>query len=78
MPDEQPTMATLIAHVKAHALAHYADGGWDVIVEAWDDEQIEEVLTEDHATTNDEAIASFANVVSVWKDRQDDARNSAF
>jgi hypothetical protein len=24
--------------VKAHALAHYTDGGWDVIVECWSDD----------------------------------------
>src|SRR5580693_7794523 len=30
----------VIDGVKAHALEHYSDGGWDVVVEAWSDDQI--------------------------------------
>lgn len=31
---------TLINAVKAHALANYEKGGWDIIVECWDDADI--------------------------------------
>jgi len=67
--------------VKKYALEHYEDGGWDVIVECWEDEQIESYLftTDEGPATEEEAIAMFAKgVVSVWADRQADARNSAF
>lgn len=71
-------LAKLVAHVKAHAQAHYTDGGWDVIVECWEDDQIAKVLREDDANTPAKAIASFKPVVDVWADRQADARNSRF
>jgi len=67
--------------VKKHALEHYEDGGWDVIVECWEDEQIESYLydTDSGPATEEEAIDMFAKgVVAVWADRQADARNSAF
>lgn len=67
---------TLVEAVKAHAIAHYEDGGWDVIVEAWDDDQIREQIG--YATTTKGAIAKFASAVDVYSDRQADARNSAF
>lgn len=66
----------LIEAVKMHALAHYEDGGWDVVVECWEDHEIAEHIKD--ASTPQEAIASFETAVSVWSDRQADARNSAF
>lgn len=64
----------LIAAVKAHALAHYNDGGWDVIVEAWEDSDIAECI--EGAGTAAEAIAKVSRVVEVYADRQADARIS--
>lgn len=66
----------LIKAVKDHALAHYNDGGWDVVVECWDDAQIAEQIA--GATTEAGAIAKFKSLVSIWADQQADARNSAF
>lgn len=63
--------AELVEAVKAHALAHYNDGGWDVIVECWDDEQIAERIGQ--ARTVKGALAKFATLVDVWSDRQADA-----
>jgi hypothetical protein len=68
----------LVEHVKAHALAHYEDGGWDVVVECYTDEDIEEVLDDNSARTPSDAIKAFAPMVDVWDDRQQDAINSAF
>lgn len=65
----------LVAAVKAHALAHYDDGGWDVIVECWGDQQIADALTSavDPIRTAEQAIAHFANgVVAIWADQQAD------
>jgi len=70
------TRAELVEAVKAHALEHYEDGGWDVVVECWDDEQIAECIG--RARTVKGAIEKFAPIVDVWSDRQADARNSAF
>lgn len=72
----------LIARVKAYALAHYNDGGWDVFVECWGDREYNEFI--DNAlllkpeTTETEMFDSFANIASIWADREADAINSAF
>lgn len=74
----------LIESVKAHALRNYERGGWDVIVECWDDEQIAAVLDgnpefgERPVNSLPRALKRFRDFVSVWADRQADAKNSAF
>ncbi len=71
--------------IKDHALVHYEDGGWDVVVECWDDAEIAETIGEAEASTIAEAldafaplIDAFAPLIDAWSDRQADARNSAF
>ncbi|MEU6704698.1 hypothetical protein [Streptomyces wuyuanensis] len=66
-------MSALVEHVKAYAMEHYNDGGWDVIVECWGDSEIAEVLTEAGAVTEADARAAFAPLVDTWQDRQADA-----
>ena len=70
------TKAELVEAVKAHALEHYEDGGWDVIVECWEDDQIAEQIG--GARTVAGALKKFADIVDIWADRQADAINSAF
>lgn len=73
------TVQDMVDAVKAHALEHYEDGGWDVIVECWEDEHIAEHITEGYVYTVADAISLFGDgVVAIWADRQADARNSAF
>lgn len=67
------TTSELVEAVKAHAMAHYNDGGWDVVVECWDDAEIIEHITEAGAKTPTQAIASFESFVSVMAERQADA-----
>ena len=67
-------LTELVAAVRAHALAHYNDGGWDVIVECWSDADITEFV--DNAQTFDGTIAAIARMVSIYADREADARNS--
>ncbi len=82
LTNDEAKMASKVEAVKAHALAHYEDGGWDVIVECFSDEDIADALrmaVEYDVTTPERAIAHFRDgVVAVWADRQADARNSAF
>lgn len=68
----------LVEAVKAHALAHYEDGGWDVVVETYEDHEIAKLVTDEKATTTQQAIAAFEVPVSIWSEQQADARNSAF
>lgn len=62
----------------AHALANYNAGGWDVIVECYDLDDIAQELAEADAQSLQDAIAVFADRVDVWADGQADADNSAF
>jgi hypothetical protein len=80
--------------VMAHAKAHYTEGGWDVIVECWDNDQLNELLADCHGVEHEawRVLESLVDVwsdrqafiralgagVDVWSDRQADARNSAF
>jgi hypothetical protein len=66
-------ISELVQYVKDWANFHYNDGGWDVIVECWEDKDILKVLKESNATTEKEAIDSFKDVVAVWAERQADA-----
>lgn len=68
----------LVDLVKQHAIDNYEAGGWDVIVECWEDKEILDILDRDKANTPQAAIESFKPVVSVWADRQADAKNSEF
>ena len=66
----------LVDKVKEYALVHYNDGGWDVIVECWDNTQIAEAIT--GATTLTGAIRKLGPVIGVYSDRQADANNSLY
>lgn len=66
----------LVEAVKRHAASHYNDGGWDVIVECWDDQEIASFLAKHNVRSLRTAIAKFKSLVSVWADRQADAHNN--
>lgn len=76
--DHAAALPGLVEAVKAHATAHYNDGGWDVVVECWDDQQIAEQIVQCAAGDATRAVDAFRGIVDVWADRQADARNSAF
>jgi hypothetical protein len=63
-----PKRQALIAAVRAHAAENYDAGGWDVIVECYDDEQIAEVIG--RARTLKGALAKFATIIDVMSDRR--------
>ena len=70
------TKQQLVQDVKAFALDHYNDGGWDVIVECWSDAEIADQIGK--ATTFKGALKKFEFMVDVWSDQQADAINSVF
>jgi hypothetical protein len=70
------TKQELVQALKDYAIAHYNDGGWDVVVECWGDAEIAEQIGK--ATTLKGAIKKFEWLVDVWSDKQADAINSAF
>ncbi len=70
--------AELIAAVKAHAVANYETGGWDFIVECWDDSDIAEALDEAGAATEAEAIAAVAGTAGLLDERRAEVRAEIF
>jgi hypothetical protein len=69
----------IIQGVKDHAMAHYSDGGWDVIVECYEDSELNELIetmADGAVVLNAEnAIAHIQPIVDVWADRQADAEH---
>ena len=62
--------ADLVEAVKAHALANYETGGWDFVVECWEDADIAEEIANAGATTEAEAIAAVARFASLQDERR--------
>lgn len=60
----------LVRAVKAHALANYATGGWDIVVEAYDAAELAKEIGD--ATTVEAAIAKVGEVVEFLADMQRD------
>jgi hypothetical protein len=68
--------APLIQAVREHALEHYADGvGWDNIVEAYDDQDLLEIIQ--GAKTPEEAIAKAGEAVGIVAEYEADQRGHA-
>lgn len=66
----------LIAAVRAHALKHYEEDGWDYVEECFDDAQILEVITD--ALTPADAIEAVRKVVHILDDRRRDVQGEIF
>jgi pyruvate dehydrogenase complex dehydrogenase (E1) component len=63
-------MNELIKAVRDHALDNYEKGGWDILVECWDDEEIAEVIG--GAKTPKAAIAACKRVVGTIDEYRSD------
>ncbi len=74
--DTKTPRKSLITLVKIYAMDHYDEGGWDVIVECWDDDQIDEEIG--RARSLEGAIRKLRPIVGAYSDREADAINSAF
>jgi hypothetical protein len=62
------TTEELVTAVQAYALAHYNEGGWDVVYEAYSPSELAEAIG--GATTVRGALAKFRGPVAVWSERQ--------
>ena len=63
-------MNELIKAVRDHALDNYEKGGWDILVECWDDEEIAEAIG--GAKTPKAAIAACKRVVGTIDEYRSD------
>ena len=71
MPNRFYPMSELLAEVKDHAAKNYENGGWDIVVECYDDDAIKGILKGSRAEgtsrvrTPKSAIKRVAGVVGV-------------
>lgn len=56
-------MKTWAERLREHALTHYNEDGWDILVECFTDEYINELISQD--ATYEEAVITVSNMVSV-------------
>ncbi len=68
--------AQLVQAVKDHAIEHYEDGGWDVIVECYDDATVDEMIGA--CRTEAGAINKAWIVVKALKSNQSEIAATAF
>jgi len=54
-------MKTWTERIRQHALTHYTEDGWDILVECWTDEHIAEYL--DRCGSYTEAVMRISNVL---------------
>jgi hypothetical protein len=72
------SMEDMVAAVREHARKNYNDGGWDTIVECYDDADIEREIIEGKATTTEEAIAYIGKGCKIYDDYRKDIQATAF
>ncbi len=55
-------MKTWAERLRQHATVHYTEDGWDILVECWSDEYINEIIG--RAKTYEEAVIAVSEVLS--------------
>lgn len=66
----------LITAVRQHALQHYAEGGWDYLVECWEDSDILEEA--EGCATVEDAIKAIGRILKMKDDYRRDIQSEAF
>ena len=56
------TEESWVDRIRKHALTHYTEDGWDILVECWDDSYIQEHFV--GIKTYEEAVVSISNILS--------------
>lgn len=69
-------MKELIEAVRKHALAHYEESGWDILVEAWSNADIRRRMGS--ATTLEEAIKTISGYLRVAYQFRGEIEGTAF
>lgn len=64
--------------IKAHARKNYNTGGWDYIVETFENSELDDLLTQLDPSSEEEAIAKVGEVCARWNDRRIDIQAEAF
>lgn len=56
-------MKTWAERLRQHATVHYTEDGWDILVECWTDEYINEIIG--YSKTYEDAVVTVSNMLSV-------------
>lgn len=75
-PERDYALEALIAQLKTYAAEHYEQGGWDVFVEAWDDEMIKKEIGTSRSF--DYARYKIAKALKVYDDHRREIEATAF
>ena len=67
-------MSNWVERVKKHALVHYNEDGWDILVECWTDKYIAEHCT--GYKTYEEALNNISRVLRTLAEYRLDIQNS--
>ena len=70
------TIKELVEAVKTHARKNYNTGGWDYVVEAYDDADIAEEIGD--AKTVAEAIKNVGEICGIRNEQREDAQAEAW
>ena len=62
--------------IKAHALANYNEGGWDIVVECYSDAELVELTA--NCKTAEQAIKKVGKIVGAQDDYRKDIQGEAF
>jgi hypothetical protein len=69
-------MDEIIKALRAYAIEHYEEGGWDFLVECWEDSEIAKEL--EGITTFEEARKHMAEVLGTVDSYRRDIQGTAF
>lgn len=62
----------MIEAVRGHARKHYNEGGWDIVVESYEDDELKECIEEAGASSVQAAIDAVGRVVGLVHSVQED------
>jgi hypothetical protein len=70
-------MSTLVEQIKAYAVEHYNQDGWDVLVECWEDsdilEFIEGMKEKENVTDFEGVIRELGEIMKIGRERMEDS-----
>lgn len=65
---------TLLDSIRQHAITHYEEDGWDILVECWSDDDILEVIGD--STNFEEAIITLSDTLSTINEYRQEIQNA--
>lgn len=69
-------MKTWAERIRQHATVHYTEDGWDILVECWTDEYINEIIG--NSKSYEEAVIACSDVLSIMDGFRKEIQAEAF